>query len=97
MEPITPPYKRSNDVREFVASSLLFGGYKLSISLYKVSTIDDIIDLFKESLVSLFHENNLYNLEKKAKELKLHIHSHTIEDILTSNCDDIFYICDHCD
>ena len=27
---------------------------------------------------------------------KFHIHTHTIEDILSSNPEDVFYICDHC-
>jgi hypothetical protein len=92
----TQSYKKQKDIREFIASSELFSDYRVTISLFNVSTIEDILTIFKKSLVSLFHENHLSNLEKIAKDSHFHIHTHTIEDILTSNEDDIFYICDHC-
>jgi hypothetical protein len=84
------------DKRTFIASSELFSEYSLDISLYMVSSVEDIIKIFKESLVELFQNNKLYILEKKVKETKFHIHGHEIENILTSSPDQIFYICDHC-
>ena len=84
------------DKRTFIASSELFSEYSLDISLYMVSSVEDIIKIFKESLVELFKNNKLYILEKKVKETNFHIHGQEIESILTSSPDQIFYICDHC-
>ena len=82
--------------RIFVASSELFSDFQVSISLYDVSTLDDIINQFKNELLNVLETNHFTNLIKKAKENIFHIHSKTIEDILTSESDEIFYICDHC-
>ena len=82
--------------RLFIASSELFSNFQVSISLYKVSTIEDIINTFKDELSSVLKKNNLDNLIKKLNETDFHIHSYEIEDILTSNSEDVFYICDHC-
>ena len=82
--------------RLFIASSELFSNFQVSISLYKVSTIEDIINTFKDELSSVLKKNNLDNLIKKLNETDFHIHSYKIEDILTSNSEDVFYICDHC-
>ena len=82
--------------RLFIASSELFSNFQVSISLYKVSTIEDIINTFKGELSSVLKKNNLDNLIKKLNETDFHIHSYKIEDILTSNSEDVFYICDHC-
>ena len=81
--------------RPFVFSSDLFSNFSLDISLYYISTIDDITNYFKEELLSILEKNNLVNLTKILKEKNLHIHGYNIEDILTSNNDHIFYICDH--
>jgi len=83
-------------IRLFIASSELFSNFQVSISLYKVSTIEDIINTFKDELSSVLKKNNLDNLIKKLNETDFHIHSYKIEDILTSNSEDVFYICDHC-
>ena len=36
--------------RLFIASSKLFSDFQMNISLYNISTIDDIITLFKDEL-----------------------------------------------
>jgi|TARA_B100001094_G_C17908650_1_gene660104 hypothetical protein len=86
-----------NEKRLFIASSEIFSDYQLEISLFNVSTLEDIINLFILSLKERLEELNLTNLIKKLSESNFHIHSHTIEDILTSEDDSIFYICDHQD
>lgn len=86
-----------NEKRLFIASSEIFSDYQLEISLFNVSTLEDIINLFILSLKERLEELNLTNLIKKLSESNFHIHSHTIEDILTSSDDSIFYICDHQD
>jgi len=82
--------------RLFIASSKLFSDFQMNISLYNISTIDDIITLFKDELSMVLKKNNLTNLIDILNETKFHIHSYTIEDILTSNPSDCFYVCDHC-
>jgi hypothetical protein len=86
-----------SDKRLFVASSELFSNYQKEISLYNVSTIDDIIKIFVSSLKDILQENNLISLSKKLDQTKFHIHNTTIEDILISDKESIFYICDHVD
>ena len=81
--------------RLFIASSETFSEYQLEISLLEVSTIEDIITIFKDSLKELFEKNNLTILAQKLEKAQFHIHSYTIEDILTSNHEDYFFICDH--
>ena len=81
--------------RKFIASSDLFSNFQLDISLYNVSSIEDIIKIFVSSLKEVLENNNLTMLVKILNERKFHIHSYTIEEILTSNYDSIFYICDH--
>ena len=63
---------------------------------YNIETIDDIITIFKERLKELFLTNKMNNLAKKVDMSNFHIHSYTIEQILTSSDEDYFYICDHC-
>lgn len=84
------------DERVFIASSELFSNFQTSISLYNISTIDDIITIFKQRLQKIFEDNNLEILVEKVKKSKFHIHSYSIEQILTSSYEDFFYICDHC-
>ena len=81
--------------RKFIASSDLFSDFQLDISLYNVSSIEDIIKIFVSSLKEVLENNNLTMLVKILNERNFHIHSYTIEEILTSNYDSIFYICDH--
>ena len=82
-------------MRTFIASSELFSDYTLEISLFNVCTINDIINEFKLSLIKLFEDNNLINLKKIIENKHFHIHDFTIEDILTSDSNHIYFICDH--
>ena len=84
------------DSRLFIASSELFSNFEVEISLDEVSSLEGIVDIFKKELHDVLENSNLINLIKKLEESNFHIHSFTIEDILVSNSEDIFYICDHC-
>ena len=84
------------DSRLFIASSELFSNFEVEISLDEVSSLEGIVDIFKKELNDVLENSNLINLIKKLEESNFHIHSFTIEDILVSNSEDIFYICDHC-
>jgi hypothetical protein len=81
--------------RKFIASSELFSDFSCDISLFLVSSIEDIIKIFTEELKKTLLQYNFTNLIKKLDDSLFHIHGHKIEDILVSNKEDIFYICDH--
>ena len=81
--------------RKFIASSELFSDFSYDISLYNVSSIEDIITIFIDELKRVLSYHNLTGLLKKIDDSLFHIHNHTIEDILISRKEDIFYICDH--
>lgn len=81
--------------RKFIASSDLFSNFQIDISLYNVTTIEDIIKIFVNSLKEVLEQNNLTMLIEILKKRNFHIHNYTIEEILVSNYDSIFYVCDH--
>ena len=82
--------------RKFVVSCEIFSGYNSMIDITLIESIDDIITFFKKKLESVLKEHNLEALIEILKKTNFHIHSHTIEDILTSDINDIFFICNHC-
>jgi hypothetical protein len=82
--------------RLFIASSELFSGFTVRIQLTEVDSHEDIIRIFKENLGNVLEDNNLTNLVENLKHCRFHIHTNSIEDILTSKPEDIFYLCDHC-
>ena len=81
--------------RTFIASSETFSGFRVNIPLTDVGTIDDIITIFKNELHMVLKKNNFEILLEKLNICNFHIHEFTIEDILTSKQEDIFYICEH--
>ena len=81
-----------NYYRKFICSSDLFSDFYVMISLSEIESIDDIISIFKNELFQVLKKNNFKRLIDIAKTKNFHIHSYTIEDILTSSINDIFYI-----
>ncbi len=84
-----------SEKRKFVASSELFSNFECEISLFTVSSIEDIMKQFKQSMMDIFVNHNFLSLQKRLEETEFHIHEKTIEDILTSETDEIFFVCDH--
>ena len=82
--------------RTFIASSRLFSGFKVVIDIQYIDTLEDIVKIFVNELRKVLAINNLEALLEECVEGKFHIHSHTLPTILTSNKDEIFYICNHC-
>tara|TARA_B110000495_G_C22857184_1_gene499845 strand:- start:458 stop:727 length:270 start_codon:yes stop_codon:yes gene_type:complete len=87
--------EKTKHTRTFVASSEIFSSFTYDISLFSISSIEEIITLFTNEIRSILMKHNLIELTKKLDDCMFHIHDHTIEDILTSKPEDIFYICDH--
>ena len=82
--------------REFIASSEIFSGFKVSIDITQIETLNDIINIFIKKLEDVLKGNNFDALLEILKKNNFHIHTHTIEQILTSEINDIFFICNHC-
>ena len=85
-----------NHKRLFVASSELFSGFKVNIDVRYIDTLDDIVIFFLSELKIVLKANNFENLLNKIVDKEFHIHSYTLEQILTSNQDDTFFVCNHC-
>ena len=81
--------------RKFIASSEIFSNFEVDISLYNITTIEDIIEIFVFSLKEVLEKNKLTMLVKMLEKKSFHIHNYSVEEILVSNYDSIFYICDH--
>ena len=84
-----------NYERTFVASSRLFSGFKTNINITEIDNLDNIINLFQNRLMETLKKNNFENLIDELKKCKFHIHTTTIEEILISNPNELFYVCDH--
>lgn len=81
-------------LRNFYFSSNLFSEYNTKLDIRYIDTIEDIIDYCKKDLLKTLKLNNFICLIENCKECKFHIHTHTLEEILTSSVDEKIYICD---
>ena len=61
----------------------------------ETDTTEDICDKFKKSLQNVLQEHNFENLLEHLKKKIFHIHDKKMETILTSDTDDLFYVCFH--
>jgi len=87
----------NNHYRTFTASSEFFQGFKVDINITEIETLDDIVKIFVKELKKVLEMNNFEMLLDKFKYgNSWHIHTHTLEEILTSNRNDTLYICNHC-
>ena len=89
-------HHRGSNIRKFIASSELFGGYEVYIDLNYCNTLDDIVNVFHENLLGFLTQNNLRELVIKLKDSHFHIHGFTFEEICISDEDNVFHVCDHC-
>ena len=85
-----------NHTRTFIASSELYSGFRVNIDIRYVNTLDDIVKIFLDEMKLVLKQNNFEVLFEKIVDKEFHIHSYTLEDVLTSNPDHIFYVCNHC-
>jgi hypothetical protein len=85
-----------SNIRTFKISDRTFSGYSVDLNLNYYDSMEEICLSVKNNLVIFLKENNLEILEQKAKGMHLHIHDYTIEHILTSNNNTIFWCCSHC-
>ena len=83
--------------RTFIASSEIFSGFKVQIDIRRINTLQDIVDIFLRELTSIL---KIHNFEVLMEKLKYgnswHIHTHTLEQILMLNPNELIYVCNHC-
>lgn len=85
--------------RIFQISSDLFWGFRCSIDLSQIETLEQVIDIVKLELKTYLLRRNLMALVEKISSMKLHMHSPSVEfsELLDhTNPSDILYLCDHC-
>lgn len=83
--------------RNFYFSSATFSEYKVTLDIRYINTIEDIIQDCKDNLLNTLKSHNFVQLIDTCNECKFHIHTHTLDEILSSSPDDKIYICDgHC-
>ena len=82
--------------RDFIISGSVFGEFKTSINLDLTDSNEEIVNLVINRI-----RNDIQNYPQLIKELdkeeeKFHIHDVNFGDILISDIDTVFYVCNHC-
>jgi len=84
-------------LRNFYFSSVTFSEYKVTIDIRYINTIEDIIQDCKNDLLKILKIYNFIQLIDTCNACKFHIHTHTLDEILSSTEEEKIYICDcHC-
>jgi len=86
---------KGTNIKKFICSSDIFQGYNILIDLNECDNIEDILIIFKKSMMKFFEDNSLEILVNKVNNIDLHIHTNTFEDILISKRNTTFYICEN--
>ncbi len=76
-------------------SDELFQGYNIIINTSQFESITQLINYFKNKLITILEFNNLFILSEKVKKMNLHMHDYKFyNDILNTTCETL-YICSH--
>ena len=81
--------------RTFCLSDDIFGGFKSTIDLMKIQSVEEIISQVFKELYTILKILNLNILCMKLNDSHFHIHGYTFDTICQSEPDSIFYICNH--
>lgn len=82
--------------RKFIISDDLFSGFEIIVDLDEHESLIDIINTITNALLTILKEKKLNILSQKLELINFHIHNYNFADILLSEPDTIFYICNHC-
>jgi len=82
-------------LRRFVCTDDHFSGFGVDIDITQMDSILMIISKFRQELSEILKKHNFENLLKEFNKKKFHIHNIIFEEILTSDINEIFYICHH--
>lgn len=89
MDNINNPY-----LRNFYFSSATFSEYNVTLDIRYINSIEDIIEDCKENLLNTLKKHNFFQLIDTFNACNFHIHTHTLDEILTSDTEEKIYICD---
>jgi len=90
-------YKNNPYLRNFYFSSATFSEYKVILDIRYINNLEDIIQDCEKDLLQTLETYNFINLTDICKKSKFHIHTHTLDEILTCTAEEKIYICDcHC-
>ena len=81
--------------RTFIYSHNVFQGFTRKIDLDYVESIDQIIKQLHKELITYLEADKLEILIQRSDIKRLHVHDFTFGDILMSEPDKVYYICDH--
>lgn len=81
--------------RQFCISGSIFGGYKTVIDLDLVESIDDILDEVTSRIRDDIKKYPEIMSGLNKEKIKFHIHNYEFGDILMSDQETIFYVCNH--
>ena len=81
--------------RNFALSAELFSHFKTQVDIDETDSLEEIIVIVVEKLRSILKKHNLVELSDKLDLCNFHTHDYTFEDVLLSNPEKEFYICDH--
>tara|TARA_Y100000591_G_C21843629_1_gene707271 strand:+ start:2548 stop:2850 length:303 start_codon:yes stop_codon:yes gene_type:complete len=84
-------------LRKFQLSCPVFWGYNKYVDIERYNNLNDIIENVLNSCEEFFRTNNLIDLYEFFKSIKssYHIHDVTLDTLINSQDDTIFYICRH--
>ena len=90
-------YKNNPYLRNFYFSSATFSEYKVTLDIRYINTLEDIVTDCKKDLLKTLETYNFIDLTDICKKSNFHIHTHTLDEILTCSAENKIYICDcHC-
>ena len=81
--------------RKFIISDEHFSGFGVDVDITQTDKLDDIVQSVKLKLLEVLKEHNFENLIILFQKKEFHIHSVSMERILTSDKDELFYVCHH--
>ena len=84
------------NLRYFHVSHELFSGFNCVVDLDKVDSIQEIVNIVYNELLRTLKKHDFIALVEKLKDSKFHIHDVEFGEILISEPETIYYICDHC-
>jgi len=84
----------SNHNRTCEFSSELFGGFRCKVNIRNTESLDEIIILAVSQLRIVLETFGFDRLVEKIDKLKWHIHSLSLNDIISKK-DEVIWICDH--
>ena len=82
---------------KFVMSCDTLWGYSMTLDPQWYVSMNAIIECVVSCLRTMLKNHGLDVLYEKTKDMKFHIHDHTMESLCSVPSNGVVYICDHCD